>query len=161
MIFSKHYLIVSIIIGQFVTLLCAIPVLLGLVYYYGGAPGISWVVGIPSLIILQFLIIYGAALAISILEVYFRDMQYIIGVGLNLLFWMTPIIYPLEMIPEKYRAFLVLNPVAYLILSWRDVFLHNTINWRGLSVSAVIAAIFLSLGTLIYKRLERGLDEVL
>ena len=160
-IFPKHYLIVAGIIGQLLTLVCAIPILLGLVFYYDKTPSISWIVGIPMLIILQFLIIYGAALALSIINAYFRDMQYIIGVGLNLLFWMTPIIYPLEMIPEQYRGYLLLNPVAYLILSWRELFLLNTINWHGILVSMVVAVIFLSVGSIIYKRLEKGLDEVL
>ncbi len=160
-IFPKHYLIISSIIGQLITLVCAIPILLGLAYYYGKTPGMSWIIGIPPLIILQFFIIYGVALAISIVNVYFRDMQHIVSVGLNLLFWMTPIIYPLEMIPEKYKTYLLLNPVAYLILSWRDVFLHNTLNWKGLFVSLVIAVIVLSLGIVVYRRLEKGLDEVL
>ena len=160
-IFPKHYLIVSIIIGQLITLICAIPILLGLAYYYGKTPGINWVVGIPPLIILQFFIIYGLAITLSVVNAYFRDMQHIVTVGLNLLFWLTPIIYPLEMIPEKYRSYLLLNPVAYLILSWRDIFLHNTLNWEGFFVAMVIAVIVLFLGTVVYKRLEKGLDEVL
>lgn len=160
-IFPKHYLIISNIIGQLVTFICAIPILLGLSLYYGKTPGINWIIAIPPLIILQFFIIYGVALAVSMINAYFRDMQHLVSVGLNLLFWMTPIIYPIEMIPEKYRAFMALNPVAYLILSWRDVFLNNIIDLHGLMVTVIIAAVILFLGTIVYKRLESGLDEVL
>lgn len=160
-IFPKHYLIISRIVGQLLTLVCAIPILYGLAYYYGKTPDISWLIGIPPLIILQFIIIYGISLAVSMINVYFRDLQYLIGVGLNLLFWMTPIIYPFEMVPEKYRAYLALNPVANLMLSWRDVILNNTINWNGFLVSMVVALFLLFLGTIVYNRLEKRLDEVL
>lgn len=160
-LFPKHFLILATIIGQLVNLIFALPILLVFVYYYGKAPALNWLYGIPLLIVVQFIVTYGVALVISMVNAFFRDMEYIINVSVGMLFWMTPIIYPLEAVPEKYRVLLVINPVTYLIQSWRDIFLNNTINWHNISISLVTAVVVLLAGTFIFSRLNRRLDEVL
>jgi len=160
-LFPKHFLILATIIGQLVNLIFALPILLVFVYYYGKAPALNWLYGIPLLIVVQFIVTYGVALVISMVNAFFRDMEYIINVSVGMLFWMTPIIYLLEAVPEKYRVLLVINPVTYLIQSWRDIFLNNTINWHNISISLVTAVVVLLAGTFIFSRLNRRLDEVL
>lgn len=160
-LFPKHFLILATIIGQFVTLIVGLPVLIVLVYYYGKTPALNWLFGIPLLIMVQFIVTYGITLVISMVNAFFRDMEQIINVCVSMLFWMTPIVYPLEAVPKKYRVLLVINPVTYLIQSWRDIFLNNTINWHYISISLVTAMVVLLAGIFIFKRLDRRLDEVL
>jgi lipopolysaccharide transport system permease protein len=160
-LFPKHFLIVAAVTGQLINLIFAIPILLLLVYYYGKAPALNWLVGIPLLIVIQFIVTVGLSLMLSMVNAFFRDMEYIINVGISMLFWMTPIIYPIEAVPENYRIYLTLNPLTYLISGWRDIFLSNTIKWPYIGISLIIAILFFLTGWIIFKALDKKLDEVL
>jgi len=160
-IFPKHFLLLAPVIAQLVNFIFTFPVLIGLTYYYGSAPALSWLIGIPVLIVVQFAVIYGLALIISMANAFFRDLEYMVNVLVGLLFWMTPVIYPLEAVPEEYRVLLTMNPVAYLMQAWRDLFFNNTINWYNISISAITAVVVLFAGLLIFKKLDKKLDEVL
>ena len=160
-LFPKHFLIIAIIIGQLLNLIFALPILLALVYYYGKTPTLNWFISIPVLIVVQFAVTYGIALIISMVNAFFRDMEHIINVCLSMLFWMTPIVYPLEAVPEKYQVYLALNPITYLMQGWRDIFLNNKTNWHDIFISLITAMLVLFVGSLIFKKLNRKLDGVL
>lgn len=98
---------------------------------------------------------------VSVVNAYFRDLEYIVGVLINLLFWMTPIIYPLEAVPTDVRVFLALNPATYLMQARRDLFFSNILNWQYIVVYSISAAVVFLVGPLVFRRLERKLDEVL
>jgi lipopolysaccharide transport system permease protein len=159
--FPRHFLVVATISAQLVNMLFALPIMVVFSYMYGKGPGINWLIAVPLLIFIQFFVTAGICLVISMVNAYFRDMEYIIGVVISLLFWMTPIIYPLEMVPKAYRLYLALNPLAYLITSWRDIFMGNSIDWSNIGISFGSSVIFLSLGILVFRRLGARLDEVI
>jgi lipopolysaccharide transport system permease protein len=159
--FPRHFLVIATILGQLVNLLFALPIILGFSYVYGKGPGINWLITVPILIFIQFVVTAGICLVIAMVNAYFRDMEYIIGVAISLLFWMTPIIYPLEMIPKTYRLYLALNPLTYLITAWRDIFMSNSIDWGNIVISFGSSLIFLFLGILVFQRLGKRLDEVI
>ena len=159
--FPRHFLVLSTIMAQLVNLLVALPIIIGFSYFYGKGPGMSWFIAVPILIVVQFIVTIGISLAISMVNAYFRDIEYIIGVVISMLFWMTPIVYPLEMVPEAYRIYLILNPLTYLITAWRDLFMSNLVDWDNIGISFVSSLIFFVFGTLIFKKLGKRLDEVL
>jgi len=159
--FPRHFLILSTILGQFVNFIFALPIIIGFSYFYGKGPGINWFLSIPILIAIQFTVTIGTCLVISMVNAYFRDMEYIIGVVVSMLFWMTPIIYPLDIVPETYRIFLILNPLTYLITAWRDIFMSNAIDWGNIGISFGSSLIFFVLGVFVFQRLGKRLDEVI
>ena len=159
--FPRHFLVLSTVLGQFVNFIFALPIVIGFSYYYGGGPGMNWLITIPILIIIQFIATIGICLVISMVNAYFRDMEYIVGVVITLLFWMTPIVYPLKMVPEAYRFYLAINPLTYLITAWRDLFMSNYIDWGSIGISSGSSLIFVLLGIIVFKRLGKRLDEVL
>lgn len=160
-LFPRHFLILSAVISQLVNLLFALPIILVFVYYYGKTPSLIWLIGIPILIIIQFMITVGIALLISILNAFFRDMEYIIGVVLNLLFWLTPIIYPLDAVPGEYRIILFINPITHLMIAWRELFLHNSIMWQNIMLSLISGISFLFVGLWVFNSLNKKLNEVI
>ena len=160
-LFPKHFLVIATIVAQFINFLFTIPILLVVVLYYHRIPSLNWLVGIPLLILVQFIVTYGIALILSMVNAFFRDMEYIVNVLMSMLFWITPILYPLDKVPEKYRKFLALNPITYLIQSWRDLFFFNRIDWQNISISIITAIVILGIGTIVFLRLDRRLDEVL
>jgi lipopolysaccharide transport system permease protein len=159
--FPRYFLIVATVLAQFVNLLFALPIILGLSYFSGRGPGVNWFFTIPFLIAIQFIVTIGICLSISMVNAYFRDMEYIIGVVISLLFWMTPIVYPLDRVPEAYRIYLALNPLTYLITAWRDIFMSNSMDWQNVGISFCSSLAFLLLGIFVFQRLGARLDEVL
>ncbi|MDH4264425.1 MAG: ABC transporter permease [Deltaproteobacteria bacterium] len=159
--FPRHFLILAVVLAQLVNLLFALPIIITLAYFSGKGLGVIWLLGIPILITIQFIVTTGISLLTAMVNAYFRDMEYIIGVAMSMLFWMTPIIYPLEMVPKAYKIYLTLNPLTYLITAWRDIFMFNSINWANIGISFGSALVFFFLGVFVFQRLGRRLDEVI
>lgn len=157
----RHFLVISTVLSQLINLLFALPVIAGLSFYYGTGPGLAWIAGIPILMALTFMATVGFSFAVSILNAYFRDMEYLIGVLITFLFWMTPIVYPLDAVPDPYKTYLAINPLSHLISAWRNLFISNTLNWENLSVSLMTSLAFLLLGSFIFQHLGKRLDEVI
>lgn len=160
-LFPRHYLIIATVAGQLVNMLCALPIIVVLVFIYGRPITWTWVWGIPLLLVLQFVLTLGMGLMLSMLHAFFRDMEHLVAVVINLMFWLTPIVYPLKQIPKEYRVYLALNPLTYLISAWRELFMEGRLQWSHLAISAVSAVVFLLLGIFTFRRLGRRLDEVL
>jgi lipopolysaccharide transport system permease protein len=159
--FPKQLLVLSIVFSQLVNLLCAIPIVVILVHLHHRSPSLTWLIAIPLLLCIQFMLTFGIALIVSMVNVYFRDMEYIVSVLINMLFWLTPIIYPLQAIPEKYRHWAFVNPLTPLMTMWREVFMEGVISWGSLAFSSVFSAVILALGLIIFTHLDAGVDEVL
>jgi lipopolysaccharide transport system permease protein len=160
--FPKPLLLTAGILSESVHFLFSVPIILFLAYYYGKRPDMMWFVGIPILFATQFLITFGVSLAVSVINVRFRDFQFIVSFLLNLLFWLTPIVYQFETVPEKYRfLFLYFNPLTSLIGSWRELFMLNAIHWHRLALAISGSIVILILGVLIYRRFDSRLDEIL
>lgn len=160
--FPKHFLITAGIFSQGINFLFSIPIIAFLVYYYGKAVGIIWLLGIPILLIIQFIITIGASLAVSVINVYFMDFQFIVAFLLTLLFWTTPIVYQFEIVPEAYRFwFMYVNPLTPLISLWRELFMSNSIRWGWLVIAMVGSLITFFAGLFIFLRLGKRVDEVI
>lgn len=160
--FPKHFLLVATVLSQAVHFLFSLPIIAFLVYYYGRTVGLSWLIGIPILLAIQFLITMGACLAVSVINVYFYDFQFIVAFLLTMLFWLTPIVYQFDTVPETYHfLFMYFNPLTSLISSWRELFMSNTIHWGWLVIAILGSLVIFCAGLLIFLRLGRRVDEVI
>jgi len=74
---------------------------------------------------LQFLLILSLAYLVATLHVTFRDTQYLLGLLLNLLFYLTPVFYKANSIPEHYQALYHLNPMTHLVEAYREILLEG------------------------------------
>src|SRR5271157_4211251 len=147
--------VISGLISSFLEFLVLLPLLVIL-----GVGISSTIVIFPVVQILFFLIIYGLSLILASLYVYFRDLNQIWQVAIQLGFFLCPIVYPLSYIPEKLQAYYMLNPVTRVIGMYRDIFLNGTI--PGLSDFLVVlafVAILLIVGNLVFSKLSRRFAE--
>jgi lipopolysaccharide transport system permease protein len=159
--FPRHLLLGSLTIAQLVNFLFSIPVILVFVYIQGNYPSAIWITGIPLLIAIQFLLTIGASLIVSVINAYFRDMEYLVTVLINVLFWLTPIVYPISTIPEKYRMYFNFNPLSCLMLSWRELFMNNSLDWPNIGLSMLVSIVVLFCGIVVFHILGHRLDDVL
>jgi ABC-type polysaccharide/polyol phosphate export permease len=126
-----------------------------IVWILGATPGLhlGWLV-LALLLLFSFTV--GLALALSALNLFFHDVRYFFDAGLLIWFYATPIVYPAEVIPERYAALVWLNPLHWLVAVLRAP-LYEGRGPSGLELVAasLVATASLVLGWLIFSRLER------
>ena len=110
---------------------------------------------LPALLVLQFVMTAGVALLTSALNVYFRDVQNVVGVGLLLLFYLTPVFYGLKNVPERFRWVLELNPLTPLVSAVRAITLEGTLPATSDVVRLLVVAAGVAIaGVWVFRRLE-------
>ncbi len=112
------------------------------------------------IIFFQSLFVLGLTFIASAMNVYYRDVKHFLEVFLQLWFWVTPIIWAIDMIPEKFRDFAYLNPFTSFVKAYRDIILENRLPQPliMLMVAALGIAVFL-LGALIFQKKQRRFAE--
>ncbi len=160
--FPNHYLLVASVFSQGVHFLFSIPIIIALVYFYGKSVSPIWFIGVPILLLIQFTITMGISLPVAVINVYFMDFQFIVGFLLQVLFWVTPIVYRFDRIPEAYRIlFIYMNPMTSLINSWRELFMSNAIHWESIAIASLASLIIFFVGFILYRKLSKRIDEVI
>ena len=140
----------------------SIPVLILLLLIGGYVPNWTWIIGIPYLVAVEAILIMGVVLFIASLDVYFRDLEHLTDVFVGLIwFYLTPVIYPLSIVPEKYHDLVLLNPMASLIEGWRSLFLHNQLPGADLWPALVFAAAIAAVGAFSFRSMEGGFADAL
>ena len=125
--FPREILPISVVVSGMVNFF--ISCLIILLFCGGGGLGISWhLVLIPIIALLQFFITLGLILALSAINIYIKDTEYIVQFILNMLFYATPILYPATLFPERLRWILYLNPISGIVECYRDIFMNHSCN---------------------------------
>lgn len=165
--FPREILPVSFVLADLMNFLLALVVLFGFLVFYG----YNFYVYVPLLlliVLLQTILTIGFALILSSLNVYFRDIQYIITVSLLALFYATPIIYSYQMV-EKMSLFrrlpwlltiYKLNPLTALVILYRTILYETRLPSLGLVLYAAGVSIgTLLVGYLVFRRLGPAIAE--
>jgi lipopolysaccharide transport system permease protein len=128
---------------------------------YGIFPNIYFIY-LPLLLLILASITLGLMLIFSAVSVLIRDIPQLVGVGMQLLFFMTPIIYPIETLPVQYRFLFVINPLAAVIQGFRDVIVYNRApDIVTLFYPLVFGATILVFGYALFKAIEDRMADML
>jgi lipopolysaccharide transport system permease protein len=159
--FPRYVLPFAVVTNNMVHFLLALPIITLFVVASGYRPSATWLVGIPVLTLVELVLLMGVVLIISSLNVYLRDLEHLVEVCLNLMFYVTPIIYPLSK-AHHYKNLLLVNPLASLIEAWRDLFMNNKLpGIEALWPCLVFTVIAVAIGSSVFGRLERGFADAL
>ncbi|MGM0367977.1 MAG: ABC transporter permease [Actinomycetota bacterium] len=121
---------------------------------------------LPLVIFVQFFLVSGVTLLVAALNVFFRDLQHLVSIIMMLWFFGTPIIYPLDLVPETFRRILMFNPMVLFVNLYRNMFYHvkhspefvmpgTTSIVTGIAVSFLLFFV----GYYVFKRLEPRFAE--
>ncbi len=148
---------ISITMARFLDFLSNMLALFVVISFVSFRP--SWaLVMLPLAILVLLVFTTGVTVALSAINVYVRDTSQLVGVLMQLGFYLTPIIYPVAMVPERYRDYFMLNPMSHVIrlfqvILWKGEF-PALDEWR---IAGAIAAGAALGGYAIFARLERNL----
>ena len=160
--FPRFVLPLATVLNNGVQYALSIPVLVLLLLIGGYTPNWTWLIGIPYLLAVEALLIMGIVLFLASFDVYFRDLEHLTDVFVGLIwFYLTPVIYPLSIVPAKYHDLVLLNPMASLIEGWRELFLHNQLPGADMWPALVFAAVMAGIGALSFRQLQGGFADAL
>ena len=148
-------------IAAFVDFLVASTVFVGLMLFYHVSFQLS-ALWIPLLLAIQVVLTLGVVLPAVALNVWYRDIRFVVPLGLQLWMFATPIIYPVTMVPERLHAIYMLNPMAVLIESYRRVVLHGQSPPALYLITAgVIAVALFLIGYVYFRRSEDTFADII
>jgi len=151
---------ISIIISDLITFAIQLLFFAGFLVYFtlqgSDVRLTAWALSLPLLILLMAGLGLGLGIIISSLTTKYRDLQNLVGFGVSLLMYVTPVLYPISSIPENWRWIAVINPITPIIETFRAGFLGaGDASWLGLGYSAIFMLVVMFIGVVIFNRVEK------
>ena len=117
---------------------------------------------LPLILIQIALLSLGIGILISSLTVKYRDLTFVMNFGIQLWMFATPIVYPMSIIPEKYRLLISLNPMTAVVETFRKIFLgESSIEIIHILISVLMTIIIIFLGLINFNRVEKNFMDTI
>jgi lipopolysaccharide transport system permease protein len=137
----------------------AFVILLGIMIYYGVA--LTWAMAmLPLLVVLITLLALGMGMWLSALNVKYRDVRYAIPFLVQIWMFLSPIIYPTTLVPQRWRWLLALNPLTGIIEGFRAALFGRAFDWTALAISTMITLLLLVYSAYAFRRMEKSFADV-
>jgi len=159
--FPRMVLPISTVLTGFVNMLLSEIVVFIVLILSGFIPSYH-VIALPVVMLVQLMFVLGIVLIVSALTVYFRDLSHILDIIVMLWFYLTPVVYSIDIIPEQFRGFIYLNPMTGIIECYRSILYYRT--WPEFSMmllAFVLGVISIVGGMVVFQRLQKGFAEEL
>lgn len=158
--FPRLVVPIAAVFGGVVDFIFAFVVLLGMMAYYGIMPGLA-ILTLPLFVLLAILTALGVGLWLSALNVKYRDVRYTIVFLTQFWFFITPVVYPSSMVPEKWRVLYGINPMAGVVEGFRWALLGKAESpGPMLAVSVGVVLLILVGGLYYFRRMEATFADV-
>lgn len=161
--FPREVLTISSVTSRFVNFLITYVVVFAIIIVSGAGLALKPLLFLPLILIAEYLFSLGLALILSGVDVYFRDVEHIIGVLLMAWVWGTPIMYSKDAVGNGMLSkIVVLNPMTWFVDIYHNI-LYDKIcpEIMGLVSCLILAAITLVIGEIVFMRLEKNFAEEL
>ena len=160
-LFPAEVLPIVTVLANMVHFFFGLPILAAFLIYYRRPLDPFELLWFPVIVFVQLVLLLGLSLFVAALTVHFRDLRDILSNLIQLWFFATPIIYPMNEAPERFRWLLNLNPMTHLAISYQEVlfYIGPHGHWRWLMVLlAASVAVFLA-GYFVFDRLRDSFAE--
>lgn len=160
-VFPTEVLVAVPVLSNMINFALSLPLLFVIELAFGIKPGLSLLL-LPVIVAIQCTMTIGILLIVATYNVFFRDLQQLVGIGVMFVFYLNPIFYSLDRIPHAIQRYAILDPVTPLILAYQDLFYRGT--WPPLvllAYAAVAAAILYTIGQFVFNRHRDAFAEYL
>lgn len=139
-------------------LLLAVLIVFGLLGHVATA-AMLW---LPLLMLVTLGLAMGLGLSLGIINVFMRDTGQVVPIVLQFWFWLTPVVYAIQALPESYRDYLMLNPMTGVVMSYQKILVYGDApDVSALTYPALVAAAALSLALFLYRRASEEMVDAL
>ena len=158
--FPRIILPLSSILSKLIDFTIALGLVIGLLVWYKTVPNVGVAV-IPLLVLLMILTAAGLGIWMASLAIQYRDIKYALTLIIQMLMFASPVVYPLNMVPERYQILYSLNPMVGVIEGFRSAFLAtNPMPWHLIGIGFCVAIALLVAGTFYFRRNEESFADV-
>ncbi len=149
------------VLAQSIHFLIQILLVLIFVVALGMYPNREWLWIVPILAV-ELVFVSGLALLCSAFDVYLRDTRYLVDSAVTVMFWLTPVFYPVELIPVRFRTAYELNPIAAVIVCLRRVLLDAKMpSLQTLGLGGIVASGLFLIGLFVFDRIKGNFCDYL
>jgi len=134
-------------------------ILIAMMFYYRVSPGGSILMVLP-LVLVTILCALGIGIFVSALNTAYRDFRYALPFLVQIWMFLTPVIYPVTIIPERWRWIIALNPMAGIVDAYRSGILGKPFAWGNLGISLGIATVMFLIGLAYFRKTERYFADI-
>lgn len=160
--FPRLVLPVSFVISQFINMLLTFIVIFIVIMISGIGINFIALTYLPVIMLVEFILALGIVTLVSAITVYLKDLEYILGIVSMAWMYMTPILYDITLIPEKFRSLYMLNPMTPIIIAYRDVLYYKKIpEIETLGLGIILGIVVLVIGIFAFKKLNKRFAEEL
>lgn len=135
-------------------------ILLALVLFYG-IPITPGLIAVPFLLVALAFCALGIGTALSALTVAYRDFRYLVPFLIQIWMFITPVLYPASLVPERWRWVFSLNPMAGLIEGFRSAFLARPFDASGILIGFAVSCALFSIGVVYFAQVERRFADII
>lgn len=132
-------------------------------YVYGFYPALSYLQVFYYLFCTSYLLL-GLGLVFSSLVVFLKDFMQILGIAVQIGFWLIPIVWSPEILPDKFAKIFKLNPLYYIVEGYRDTFINHVWFWHRYNQTFyfwILSSIILIIGIALFRKLKPHFADVL
>jgi len=134
-------------------------ILIAMMFYYHMTPGVPILMVLP-LVLITILSALGVGILVSALNTAYRDFRYALPFLVQIWMFLTPVIYPVSIIPENWRWLILLNPMAGIVDAYRSAILGKPFEWGNLGISLGIATGMFLIGLAYFRKTERYFADI-
>lgn len=160
--FPREVLPIAYVTSQFINMLLSFVVVLVVVVISGRGLNVIALLYLPVIAAVEYLLCLGSALLVSAITVYIRDMEYLLKIVTMALQFLTPVMYSIDIVPQRFIAIYVLNPMTPIIIAYRDILYYKEIPRLTTLLHAFLMGLgLLVIGFLVFGKLKRRFAEEL
>ena len=160
--FPREVLPLAFTLSQFVNMLLSFLVIFAVVLCSGIKIELQALLYLPLVMCVEFILALGVTYLVSALNVYFRDLEHILGIVSMAWMYLTPIIYPIDMVPKEYVPLFYFNPMTSITIAYRDILYYGQVpHISTLSNAMVMGFVVLAAGQITFGRLQKHFVEEL
>ena len=115
---------------------------------------------LPLILLVQIVLILGLGIGAAALNVFYRDVDPLLKLVIQIWFYASPILYPISFVPEKWQWLYFLNPMAGIIAAYRDVLIYNTLPGEYLMPAVILSLVLLVFGYWFFKKVEYQFADI-
>ena len=160
--FPREVLPIAFTLSQFVNMLLSFLVIFIVVIFSGIDISLINFLYLPVVMLIEFILALGITFLVSALTVYFRDLEHILGIVSMAWMYLTPVIYPVDMVPDQFIKLFYLNPMTTVVIAYRDILYYGQAPRISTLLNAAIwSVVVLVVGKVSFSRLQRYFAEEL
>jgi len=160
--FPREVIPISYVTSCFVNMLFSFIIIFMVVLISGVSLNVLGLLCLPVIMLVEYILALGFAMIVSATTVYFRDLEHILGIVTMVWMYMTPIMYPLDFVPDNLRAVFMLNPMTPIVVAYRDVLYYGRVPHISTLLNGfLLGMITLVLGFIIFGKLKKNFAEEL